>query len=47
MLDGVCVLSEIHLAFFSQEVGVGFKMASDSELVNRRYAHSFPQKFNP
>ena len=32
------VLSKIYLASFSQEVGAGFKKASDSELVNRRCA---------
>lgn len=32
------VLSEIHLAFFPQEVGVGFKKASEPELAARRCA---------
>jgi len=40
-------LSEIYLVLFSQEVGVGFKKASEPELANRRQARPFPTKFNP
>ena len=38
------ILPKIYLALFSQEVGIGFKKASDSELANRRCACPFPYK---
>ena len=38
--------SKIHLPTFPQEVGVGFRKAADSELVNRRCAHPFLTKFD-
>ena len=37
-------LSSIHPALFSQEGGVGFRKAPDSELANRRYARPFHTK---
>lgn len=40
MVGAARVLCEVHLVSFLQEVGVGFNIASETELANRRYVHT-------